>query len=336
MDSSQIEADSRQVLGVGKVHMNSTFNDIYTLDSQYVVWVLSEPRRGRLEKFATWCRQKRQSSVPASPPTSQVERNVRTPPTAAKAVTGLGGRLDFARKSEPMNDSDFMNGVLDSGALLAGLCEQDDDVVASTKPATPPRQPSSEEKLDDLQTRGEGNILGFGKHRNKSWSDIWRNEQRYVSWAIGQVAEGQQGWSGTEDSWRHKLERFATWAKRVGLAEARLPSTPGKPARPICETHGCAMCGPHTANKNALPQNKGRGFYACPTKCAACRQWANGPTAEVCTGGDCCAKKGWLWADGSEADSEVSHRRKERHDATRPQGETGPGPSKRARLDERF
>ena len=39
MDSSQIEADGRQVLGVGIVHMNS-FNDIYTLDSQYVVWVL--------------------------------------------------------------------------------------------------------------------------------------------------------------------------------------------------------------------------------------------------------------------------------------------------------
>ena len=54
MDSSQIEADGRQVLGVGIVHMNS-FNDIYTLDSQYVVWVLSEPRSGsRLEKFATW------------------------------------------------------------------------------------------------------------------------------------------------------------------------------------------------------------------------------------------------------------------------------------------
>ena len=33
MDSSQIEADGRQVLGVGIVHMNS-FNDIYTLDSQ--------------------------------------------------------------------------------------------------------------------------------------------------------------------------------------------------------------------------------------------------------------------------------------------------------------
>ena len=255
------------------------------------------------------------------------------------AVSAQLPPADFARKAEPMDDSDFMNRVMKSvllspGAQLVSLCTEQ-DVAANTEPATPPRQPSSEEKLDDLQTRGEGNILGFSKHRNKSWSDIWRNEQGYVGWVIWKVAEGQQGWSGTEDSWR-KVERFATWAKRVGLAEARLPSTPGKPARPICEMHNCAMTGPHTANKHALEQNKGRGFYACPTKCAVCRQWANGPTAEVCTGGNCCGKKGWLWADGSEADSEVSHRRKTEHDATRPQGETGPGPSKRARLDKRF
>ena len=42
---------------------------------------------------------------------------------------------------------------------------------ASTEPATPPGLPSSDEKLDDLQTRGDGNMLGFGKHKNKSWSD---------------------------------------------------------------------------------------------------------------------------------------------------------------------
>ena len=203
------------------------------------------------------------------------------------------------------------------------------------EPATPPGLPSSDEKLDDLQTRGDGNMLGFGKHGNKSWSDAWRNEQGYVGWAIGKMAEGQQGWA--KQGWANKLERFATWAKRMGQAEAELPGTPGKPARPICEIHDCAMTGPHTAYKNALEQNKGRGFYTCPTKCAACLQWANGPAAEECaalTGGSCCGKKGWLWADGSEACSEVSHRRKAEYDAARPHGETGPGPSKRARLNE--
>ena len=28
----------------------------------------------------------------------------------------------------------------------------------------PPQQPSSQERLDDLRMRGEGNLLGFGKH----------------------------------------------------------------------------------------------------------------------------------------------------------------------------
>ena len=185
----------------------------------------------------------------------------------------------------------------------------------------PPQQPSSEEKLDDLQMRGEGNLLGFGKHWDKTWSYVWFNDQKWVSWAFGKeaaVTAGQEKWHFTSGSW-HKLVSFAAWAKRMGLAEAReLPSTPGKPARPICSDHECAMTGPHTANKNALAQNKGLGFFSCPKRCAACRQWARGPTEEKCaalTGGECCGKKGFLWANGSEADSEVSHRRKAAYDA---------------------
>ena len=207
----------------------------------------------------------------------------------------------------------------------------------------PPQQPSSEEKLDDLQMRGEGNLLGFGKHWDKTWSYVWFNDQKWVSWAFGKeaaVTAGQEKWPFTSGTW-HKLVSFAAWAKRMGLAEAReLPSTPGKPARPICPDHGCAMTGPHTANKNALAQNKGKQFFSCPNKCAACRDWTKGPTAANCTGGVCCGKKGFLWADGSEADSEVSHRRKAAYDAAmrapREIRETGPAPSKRARLDERF
>ena len=49
----------------------------------------------------------------------------------------------------------------------------------------PPQQPSSQEKLDDLQMRGEGNLLGFGKHREKTWSYVWFNDQKWVSWAFG-------------------------------------------------------------------------------------------------------------------------------------------------------
>ena len=49
----------------------------------------------------------------------------------------------------------------------------------------PPQQPSSQEKLDDLQMRGEGNLLGFGKHWDKTWSYVWFNDQKWVSWAFG-------------------------------------------------------------------------------------------------------------------------------------------------------
>ena len=87
MDSSQIEAGGRQVLGIGKVHARSTFTQVYARDSRYVAWVLSEPRTGRLGTFATWCQQKKRSSIPPAPaaapasPAPAGPRHIGTPPT---------------------------------------------------------------------------------------------------------------------------------------------------------------------------------------------------------------------------------------------------------------
>ena len=87
MDSSQIEAGGRQVLGIGKVHARSTFTQVYARDSRYVAWVLSEPRTGRLGTFATWCQQKKRSSTPPAPaaapasPAPAGPRHIGTPPT---------------------------------------------------------------------------------------------------------------------------------------------------------------------------------------------------------------------------------------------------------------
>ena len=72
MHASQIEADGRQVLGIGKVHARSTFTHVYARDPRYVAWVLSEPRTGRLGTFATWWqqkkrKQKKRSSAPPAP-----------------------------------------------------------------------------------------------------------------------------------------------------------------------------------------------------------------------------------------------------------------------------
>jgi len=156
--------------------------------------------------------------------------------------------------------------------------------------------------LADVQLRGEGNVLGIGKHCKLTWMEVWRSDQSWVRYALSQPLGPQQD----------KFARFVRWAKDMGMAEALAPP-PGTAPRPVCEMHNVAMLGPFAAKNTDKPQNVDKLFFACPNRCAACRPPYNGKCCGESEG--CCGKKGFLWADGSEPDSERSHQRKREYNA---------------------
>ena len=179
------------------------------------------------------------------------------------------------------------------------------------------------ENLADLQLRGENNHVGVGKFLSSTWVTVWREEQWWVSWAIGKEADGRPA-SWGRSKWT-KLEQFVNWARRMGLAEAeeqQMVPVEGLMPRPICEMHRIAMSGPlKTTEKHGLPQNVGKLFYSCSLKCPACKP----PYTGQCVGGDvCCGLQGWLWADGSLPCSQVSSERRQKYEAEHAQASTPP------------
>lgn len=128
----------------------------------------------------------------------------------------------------------------------------------------------------------------FGKHKQKTFADVRRDDPGYVNWVLGL------------DNPSAALGKFASYCKAKDAAAG----TPRKEF--ICAVHNCKMRGPITV-KNGESHNIGRQFYSCRY---------NGPRGEESRkqdGVEDCGLDGFKWADGSDPFSANSCRRAEKH-----------------------